>query len=104
MEWYKHHNQKIAEPLMQELLEKLGSNWSNSSWHNEWASSICCEFKEDNFCHIDIPNAKETNLDNEHLGEFYTYITNENGTHLKNKSSKTIDGIISKANQIIKEI
>ena len=43
---YKHHNPKLAEPLLKELLEKLGSNWSDYSYSNDLCASIGYEYKE----------------------------------------------------------
>ena len=37
---YKHHNPKLAEPLLKELLEKLGSDWYDSCHHDNLFASV----------------------------------------------------------------
>ena len=97
------HNPKLAEPLLKELLEKLGKDWGDCSWHNEWTASICCEYKEDNWCIISLPNSEKSDADEELVSEFYTWLNLENGRSTKQISANTVDEIIAKANQIIKE-
>ena len=41
---YKHHNPTIAQPYLDELLEKLGSNWDDYTWGNNLCASIGCEY------------------------------------------------------------
>ena len=94
---YKHHNPKLAEPLLKELLEKLGKDWGDCSWHNEWTSSICHEYKEDNWCIISLPNSEKNDADEELVSEFYTWINLENGTSTKQISAKTVDPIFIKS-------
>ena len=67
---YRQHNPAIAQPYLDELLEKLGSDWSDYSWGNNLAASIGCEYKEHKHIEVLLPNSLEDDLDNECFNDF----------------------------------
>ena len=62
---YEHHNPKLYQPIMKELLSKLGNDWSDISYGNDLVSSI---WKDDIV--ICFPNSTKTDLDNEEFKNF----------------------------------
>ena len=62
---YEHHNPKLYQPIMQELLTKLGNDWNDVSYGNDLVASIC---KDDIV--ICLPNSTKTNWDNEEFADF----------------------------------
>ena len=71
---YKHHNPTIAQPYLDELLEKLGSNWDDYTWGNNLCASIGCEYGHNKIIIVLIPNSLKDDIDNEYeirmLGNF----------------------------------
>ena len=99
---YKHHNPKLAEPLLKELLDKLGSNWYDSCDHNNLFPSVSHEIdKQGIYLNINIPNGKKTNLDDEILGEFYVYISEFDTDTDYFGNAKTVDEAIELAKKLL---
>jgi hypothetical protein len=67
---YKQHNPAIAQPYLDELLEKLGSDWSDYSWGNNLSASIGCEYKEHKHIEVLLPNSLKDDLNNECFNDF----------------------------------
>jgi len=99
---YKHHNPKLAEPLLKELLEKLGSNWYDSCDHNNLFPSVSYEIDEQGiYLNINIPNGKKTNLADEVLGEFYIWISEFDTDTNYFGDAKTVDEAIQVAKKLL---
>ena len=67
---YKHHNPTIAKPYLDELLEKLGSNWDDYTWGNNLCASIGCEYGHNKIIIVLIPNSLKDDIDNEYFNQF----------------------------------
>jgi len=67
---YRQHNPAIAQPYLDELLEKLGSDWSDYSWGNNLSASIGCEYKEHKHIEVLLPNSLKDDLNNECFNDF----------------------------------
>ncbi|MAW05595.1 MAG: hypothetical protein CL918_03525 [Deltaproteobacteria bacterium] len=101
---YKHHNPNLAKPLLKELLEKLGSNWSNYSYSNNLCASIGYEYKENKHIIILLPNSSKHDIDNEKFSDFSVQLDNSSTGESKIiKTFYSIDQVISYVNQFLKE-
>ena len=99
---YKHHNPKLAEPLLKELLEKLGSDWYDSCHHDNLFASVSYEIDEQGiYLNINIPNGKKTNLADEVLGEFYIWISEFDTDINYFGDAKTVDEAIQVAKKLL---
>ena len=99
---YKHHNPKLAEPLLKELLDKLGSDWYDSCYHNNLFASVSYEIDEQGiYVNINIPNSEKTNLDDEFLGEFYIWISEFDTDTNYFGDAKTVDEAIQVAKKLL---
>ena len=101
---YQHHNPKLAEPLLKELLEKLGSNWSDYSWGNNLAASIGYEYKEYKHIIVILPNSLKDDLNNECFNDFSIQLEDAStGYREIVKSLDSIDEVIAYVNNYLKE-
>ena len=99
---YKHHNPKLAEPLLKELLDKLGSDWYDSCHHDNLFPSVSYEIDEQGiYVNINIPNSEKTNLDDEFLGEFYIWISEFDTDTNYFGDAKTVDEAIQVAKKLL---
>ena len=58
---WEHHNPKIAEPYMKDLLKKLSESsrhWDSFSECDSCMANVSLEYKENTWIHIQIPNSK----------------------------------------------
>ena len=93
------HNIKFAQPLIDELLNKLDDKWFNSSYHNDLAASVCIEYKKEEYLYIYIPNGTIDDFDNEKYDKFN--VSNETDII---QSCKTIEEVITYVNNYLKEV
>tara|TARA_Y100001951_G_C11284309_1_gene267562 strand:- start:1193 stop:1516 length:324 start_codon:yes stop_codon:yes gene_type:complete len=99
---YKHHNPKFAEPLLKELLEKLGEDWHDSCHHDNLFASVSYEIDEQGiYVNINIPNSEKTNLADEFLGEFYIWISEFDTDTNYFGDAKTVDEAIQVAKKLL---
>jgi len=64
------HNYNLSEPLIKKLLETLGSEWKDGSCLNDSCASVYRDFGNDQFMKILVPNATETNPEQEQYSNF----------------------------------
>ena len=64
------HNIKFAQPLINQLLEKLDNKWFNSSFHHDLCASICIEYKKEKWLYVFMPNGLIDNFNNEEFNKF----------------------------------
>ena len=96
---YKHHNPTIAQPYLDELLETLGSDWSDYSWGNNLAASIGYEYKEHKHIEVLLPNSLKDDLDNECFNDFSIQLEDSStGDREIIKSLKSIPQVITYVN------
>jgi len=69
------HNTALAEPIIKKLLETLGSKWKHGSCLNDSCASIYRDFGNDQFMSIYVPNATETNSEQEEYSNFHVTIS-----------------------------
>ena len=101
---YKHHNPNLAKPLLKELLEKLGSKWSDYSYSNNLCASIGYEYKENKHIIILLPNSLKHDVDKEKFNDFSVQLDNSSTGESKIiKTFYSIDQVISYVNQFLKE-
>ena len=101
---YKHHNPKLPEPLLKELLEKLGSNWSDYSYSNDLCASIGYEYKENKHIIVILPNSLKADLNIECINNFSIQLEDAStGYREIVKSLDSIDEIIAYVNNYLKE-
>ena len=92
---YKHHNPTIAQPYLDELLEKLGEDWSDYSWGNNLAASIGYEYKEHKHIEVLLPNSLKDDLDNECFNDFSIQLEDSStGDREIIKSLKSVSQVI----------
>jgi len=69
------HNYNLSEPLIKKLLETLGSEWKDGSCLNDSCASVYRDFGNDQFMSIYVPNATETNSQQEEYSNFHVNIS-----------------------------
>ena len=69
------HNTALAEPIIKKLLETLGDKWKHGSCLNDSCASIYRDFGNDQFMSIYVPNATETNSEQEEYSNFHVNIS-----------------------------
>ena len=69
------HNYNLSEPLIKKLLETLGSEWKDGSCLNDSCASVYRDFGNDQFMSIYVPNATETNSEQEEYSGFHVNIS-----------------------------
>ena len=99
---YKHHNPTIAQPYLDELLETLGSNWSDYSWGNNLAASIGYEYKEYKHIEVLLPNSLKDDLDNECFNDFSIQLEDASRGYREIKISlNTVSQVITYVNSFL---
>ena len=96
---WEHHNPKIAEPYMKDLLEKLSessSNWYGDSYCNDCMANVSLEYQKDKFIHIQIPNSKNDRPEEEEFAKFYVY-------H-RDKACESLDEAVKVATDLLKKL
>lgn len=71
---YTHHNPTVAQPIINELLSKLGNQWSDCSYGNDCVASISRSFTNtefEDFMEIYVPNSTQSDWYSE---KFNTYL------------------------------
>ena len=104
---WEHHNPKIAEPHMKNLLEKLSessSNWDGFSECNDCMASVSLEYKENEWIHIQIPNSLNDRPEEEEFANFYVYDCDEQGHETFNKSCESLDDAVKFATDLLKKL
>ena len=100
---YKHHNPTIAQPYLDELLEKLGSDWSDYSWGNNLAASIGYEYKEHKHIEVLLPNSLKNDLINCDFNDFSIQIDDSStGDSEIIKSLNSVSQVITYVNSFLK--
>ena len=69
------HNYNLSEPLIEKLLDALGSEWKDGSCLNDSCASVYRDFGNDQFMSIYVPNATETNSRQEEYANFHVNIS-----------------------------
>ena len=69
------HNYNLSEPLIKKLLDALGSEWKDGSCLNDSCASVYRDFGNDQFMSIYVPNATETNSEQEEYSNFHVTIS-----------------------------
>ena len=69
------HNYNLSEPLIEKLLETLGSEWKDMSCLNDSCASVYREFDHGQFMSIYVPNATEPNPSEEQYSNFSVNIS-----------------------------
>ena len=101
---YKHHNPTIAQPYLDELLEKLGSNWDDYTWGNNLCASIGCEYGHNKIIIVLIPNSLKDDIDNEYFNQFSIQLDNpETGESKIIASLDTISEAITYVTEFLKK-
>ena len=104
---WEHHNPKIAEPYMNDLLKKLSEsspNWDGFSECDSCMANVSLEYQKDKFIHIQIPNSKNDRPEEEEFANFYVLHRDEQGyTHL-NKLCESLDEAVKVATDLLKKL
>ena len=104
---WEHHNPKISEPYMNDLLKKLSessSNWYGDSYCNDCMAEVSLEYQKDKFIHIQVPNSKNDRPEEEEFANFYVLHRDEQGyTHL-NKLCESLDEAVKVATDLLKKL
>jgi len=104
---WEHHNPKIAEPYMNDLLKKLSessSNWYGDSYCNDCMANVSLQYQKDKFIHIQIPNSKNDRPEEEEFAKFYVYDFNEQGQTTFNKDCESLDEAVKVATDLLKKL
>ena len=95
---FNHHNPTFAQPLMDELLNTLGSKWSDSSYGNDTCACISCTLSDGTDVSIHIPNS---DVHGECTEEFDEYSIGIDGEHVDCYTHQS--EVTAKALEIINE-
>ena len=104
---WEHHNPKIAEPYMKDLLKKLSessSNWYGDSYCNDCMAEVSLQYKKDAFIHIQIPNSKNDRPDEEEFANFYVFDNDEQGHVTFGKGCESLDDAVKVATDLLKKL
>ena len=104
---WEHHNPKIAEPHMKNLLEKLSessSNWYGDSYCNDCMANVSLEYQKDKFIHIHIPNSKNDRPEEEEFAKFYVYECDEQGHETFGKACESLDEAVKVATDLLEKL
>ena len=72
-----HHNPEISSPLIERLLNALGEEWEDISYHNDTMASVGFQTLGGEWIQIFIPNALECNEMSEETSIFYVNLFDE---------------------------
>jgi len=70
---YNHHNPKLAQPIMNNLIQTLGSHWSDSSYANDLVASISRSIPNPDYpdyMTVLLPNSTQSNIDAEQVSNY----------------------------------
>ena len=70
---YKNHNPEFAQPIMNNLIKTLGSNWSDSSYGDDLVASISRDISNPDFpdyMTVLLPNSTQSNIDKEDFSNY----------------------------------
>ena len=73
MTQFKHHNPKLANPIMSKLLNTLGSSWSDSSYGDDLVASISRSIPNPDYpdyMTVLLPNSTQFNIDKEDVNNY----------------------------------
>ena len=104
---WEHHNPKIAQPYMEDLLKKLSessSNWYGDSYCNDCMANVSLEYKENTWIHIQIPNSKNNRPEEEEFSKFYVYDCDEQGHENFGKACESLDEAVKVATDLLKKL
>ena len=104
---WEHHNPKIAEPYMDDLLKKLSessSNWYGDSYCNDCMANVSLEYQKDKFIHIQIPNSKNNRPEEEEFANFYVFDNDEQGHVTFGKGCESLDEAVKVATDLLKKL
>tara|TARA_R100001443_G_scaffold27558_2_gene40750 strand:+ start:3333 stop:3872 length:540 start_codon:yes stop_codon:yes gene_type:complete len=104
---WEHHNPKIAEPYMKDLLEKLSessSNWYGDSYCNDCMANVSLQYQENRWIHIQIPNSENDRPDNEEFAKFYVYHSDQVSDFEFNKECESLDDAVKVATDLLKKL
>tara|TARA_Y100000004_G_scaffold191302_1_gene249869 strand:- start:1039 stop:1581 length:543 start_codon:yes stop_codon:yes gene_type:complete len=104
---WEHHNPKIAEPYMDDLLKKLSessSNWYGDSYCNDCMANVSLQYQKDKFIHIQIPNSKNDRPEEEEFAKFYVYHRDEQGDTHGDKACESLDEAVKVATDLLKKL
>ncbi len=104
---WEHHNPKIAEPYMKDLLEKLSessSNWYGDSYCNDCMAEVSLEYQKDKFIHIQIPNSENDRPDLEEFSKFYVFHRDEEGNTHSDKACESLEEAVKVATDLLKKL
>ncbi len=104
---WEHHNPKIAEPYMDDLLKKLSessSNWYGDSYCNDCMANVSLQYQKDKFIHIQIPNSKNDRPEEEEFAKFYVYHRDEQGDTHGDKACESLDETVKVATDLLKKL
>ena len=104
---WEHHNPKIAEPYMDDLLKKLSessSNWYGDSYCNDCMANVSLEYKENTWIHIQIPNSKNDRPEEEEFAKFYVYHRDEQGDTDGDKACESLDEAVKVATDLLEKL
>jgi len=104
---HDHHNPKIAEPYMKDLLEKLSessSNWFGDSYCNDCMAEVSLEYQKDKFIHIQIPNSENDRPEEEEFAKFYVFHRDEEGNTHSDKACESLDEAVKVATDLLKKL
>ena len=74
---YSHHNPEISSPLIERLLNALGEEWEDISYHNDTMASVGFQTTEGEWIQIFVPNALECDEMSEETSIFYVNLFDE---------------------------
>ena len=70
---YKNHNPELAQPIMNNLIQRLGSSWSDSSYGDDLVASISRDIPNPDFpdyMTVLLPNSTQSNIDKEEINNY----------------------------------
>ena len=104
---WEHHNPKISEPYMNDLLKKLSEsspNWYGDSYCNDCMAEVSLQYKKDAFIHIQIPNSENDRPEEEEFAKFYVYYRDEQGDTHGDKACESLDEAVKVATDLFEKL
>ena len=104
---WEHHNPKIAEPYMNDLLKKLSEsspNWDGFSECDSCIANVSLEYQKDKYIHIQIPNSENDRPEEEEFANFYVYDCDEQGQETFGKACESLDEAVKIATPSLKKL
>ncbi len=104
---WEHHNPKIAEPYMKDLLKKLSESsrhWDGFSECDSCMANVSLEYKENTWIHIQIPNSENDRPEEEEFSKFYVYNCDEQGHETFGKACESLDEAVKVAIDLFEKL